>query len=49
MYLERMSLDQGSNALFIENRNSSKHPPIDMTRLSYPFGVAIHSRSVIFS
>ena len=23
--------------LFIENRNSSKHPPIDMTRLSYPF------------
>ena len=27
--------------LFIENCNSSKHPPIDMTRLSYPFGVAI--------
>jgi len=25
--------------LFIENRTSSKHPPIDMTRLSYPFGV----------
>ena len=27
--------------LFIENRNSSKHPPIDMTGLSYPFGVVI--------
>ena len=27
--------------LFIENRNSSKHPPIDMTRLSYPSGVDI--------
>ena len=36
----------GIETLFIENRNSSKHPPIDMTRLSYPFGVAIHSRSV---
>jgi len=35
--------------LFIENRNNSKHPPIDMTRLSYPFGVAIHSRSVSLS
>ena len=27
--------------LFIENRNSSKHPPIDITRLSYPFGDAV--------
>ena len=35
--------------LFIENRNSSKHPPIDMTRLSYPFGVVIDSRSVSLS
>ena len=35
--------------LFIENRNSSKHPPIDMTRHSYPFGVATHTRSVILS
>jgi len=35
--------------LFIENRNSSKHPPIDMMRLTYPFGVDIHSRSVNLS
>jgi len=35
--------------LFIENRNSSKHFPIDMTRLSYPFGVVIHSKSVSLS
>jgi len=32
-----MSLDQGSKAFFVGNRNSSKYPPIDMTRLSYPF------------
>ena len=41
MYLERTNLDQGSKDLFIENHNSSKHPPIDMTRLSYPFGVTV--------
>ena len=29
-----------------EMSHSSKHPPIDMTRLPYPFGVVIHSRSV---
>jgi len=34
--------------IFIENRNTSKHSPIDMTRLSYPFGAAIHYRSVAF-
>ena len=35
--------------LFLENRNSSKHPPIDMTRLSYPFGVVIPSKSISLS
>ena len=35
--------------VFIENRNSSEHSPIEMTRLSYPFGVVILFKSVSLS